>query len=262
MVNDDKLSLHVWAQGGALVVRPEGLLDLSSYASLRDCLLKCLAEQPRAVLVELGGLRVESIALLSVFASVWMRTASWPAVPLRLAATREPIRSMLRHSAIARFVGTHDTLAQAWASIDCRPPRQRVMLTVVSSPHCGRRVRRFAREMCLRWGLESMCDDLTLVAGALADDAVTGDELLTVRLELREDRLTVAVRSSDPTVREPSRGPLDSSGSRGLAIVAAIASAWGHSPTADGGKITWGVLRVPGYACPTWGRGRVASTYD
>lgn len=258
----DQLHIRAWAQGGALVIRLEGLLDLSSYASVRDCLLKCVAEQPRAVLVELGDLRVESVTLLSVFASVWMRTASWPAVPLRLAATREPIRSMLRSTAVVRFVGTHDTLAQAWASIDRPPPRQRAELTIPSSPACGRKVRRFVRDMCLRWGLGSMCDDLTLVAGALVDDAVTDDEWLGVRLELREDKLTVAVRCADPAVRQPSRGPLDSIGSRGLAIVAAIASAWGHAPTADGGKITWGVLRIPGYTPPTWGRRRVASTYD
>jgi hypothetical protein len=185
MISGDHLRINVWAQGGTLVVRPDGVLDLSSYAELRDCLLKCVAEQPRAVLVELGGLRVESITSLSVFAAVWMRTASWPAVPLLLAAAREPVRSMLRRSAVPQFVATHDTLAQAWASIDRAPPRQRVEFMVPSSPYSGRQVRRRIRDVCIRWRLGSMCDDLMLVAGALADNAVGDDELLAVRLELR-----------------------------------------------------------------------------
>jgi STAS domain len=261
MADGNHLRVNVWAQGGALIVRPDGVLDMSSYAELRDCLLKCVAEQPRAVLVELGGLRVESVTLLSVFAAVWMRTASWPAVPLLLAATREPVRSMLRRSAVPRFVSTHDTLAQAWASIDRPRLRQRVEFTISSSPYCGRRVRRRVRDVCILWGLRSMCDDVMLVAGALVDNAVSDDEL-AVRLELREDRLTVAVRCADPRVRQPSRGPLDSGGSRGLAIVAAVCSVWGHAPTAGGGKVIWGVLRVPGYHRPIWEHGRVASTYD
>lgn len=254
MISGDQLSVHVWAQGGALVARPNGLLDLSSYAGLRDCLLKCMAEQPRAVLVELGGLRMESSSLLSVFASVRMRTAAWPAVPLLLAATREPVRSMLRRTAVPRFVATHDTLAEAWASIDRPPPRQWARFTISSSYFCGRRVRRLVRDMCIRWGLESMCEDLMLVASALAENAISDiGELLVVRLELRGNGLSVAVRCADPRVRQPSRGPLDSVGSRGLAIVAAVCSAWGHSPTADGGKITWGVLRLPDYHVPTPG---------
>jgi hypothetical protein len=266
-----QLSIHIWAQGGALVVRPAGLLGLSSYAELRDCLLKCVAEQPRAVLVELGDLQVESATSLSVFAAVLMRTASWPAVPLLLAATREPIRSILRHSAVSRFVATHDTLAEACASIDRPPPRQRAELTVQSSPYGGRRVRRFAQEVCTWWGLGSMCDEVMLVAGALADNAIAGDAIadgavaddeVAVRLELRADQLSVAVRCVDPRVRQPSRGPLDSVGSRGLAIVAAVCSAWGQAPTVAGGKITWGVLNVPPYHRLPWGHGRVASTHD
>jgi hypothetical protein len=243
---DDDLRADVWADDGVLVVRPNGLLTVGNYALLRDCLLKCVAEQPRAVLVELGDLLVASPSLLSVFAAVWMRTASWPAVPLVLAASREPLRSTLRQSAVPRFVATHDTLAAARESIDRPPPRRRLEYSTPATPCCGRRVRRFVRDVCARWHLEPLREDLMLVANALTDNAVTeGEQQLSVRVELRADQLSVAVRSADPRVRRPSRGPLDPVGSRGLAIVAAVCSAWGHAPTADGGKLTWGVLRVP-----------------
>jgi anti-anti-sigma factor len=233
----DRLQLDVWPQRGALVVRPRGELNLSSCSRLRDCLLKCMAEQPRAVLVELGDLRVRAPALLSVFASVWMRCATWTGVPLVLAATREPLRSMLMRSGVARFVATHPTLAQAWASVDEQPRRRRAEFSLSVSRASARRARTLVRGLCERWHLKSLIEDAVLVASELVDNAITqGCSALRLRVELRRTGLAVSVRSPEPTSRRFSRG---------LAIVAGVCLAWGQTPTADGGEITWAVLRLP-----------------
>lgn len=247
MPDHAQLQLDVWPQRGALVVRPRGELSLESYAPLRDCLLKCMAEQPAAVLVELGQLRVQSPALLSVFVSVWMRCSAWTNVPLVLAATREPVRSMLARSAVPRFIATCPTLAQAWLSVERPPPRRRPQFSVSPSPAGGRRAREFVRNVCYRWHLERLCDDAILVAAALVDNAIE-DGCLPRRLnvELRSTGLAIAVRGSEPSRRDPSTGPFDHEGSRGLAIVARICSVWGRWPTTDGGEVTWAVLSLRG----------------
>ena len=247
MRDDAQLQLDVWPQRGALVVRPRGQLDLETYARLRDCLLKCMTDQPAAVLVELGQLRVRSPALLSVFVSVWMRCSAWTTVPLVLAATREPVRSMLARRAVPRFIATSPTLAQAWLSVERPPPRRRAQFTVSPSPAGGRRAREFVRNVCSRWQLQWLCDDAILVAAALLDNAIE-DGCLPHRLnvELRATGLAIVVRGSEPARRGPSIGPFDREGSRGLAIVARICSAWGRWPTTDGGEITWAVLSLRG----------------
>lgn len=240
-----QLQLDVWPQRGGLVVRPCGELNLETYAALRDCLLKCMAGQPAAVLVELGQLRVRSPALLSVFVSVWMQSSAWTTVPLVLAATREPVRTMLVRSAVPRFIATCSTLAQAWASVEQPPPRRRAQFSVSPSPAGGRRAREFVRNVCFRWQLQHLCEDTTLVAAALVDNAIEdGCQPNRINVELRSTGLALAVRGSEPSRRRPSAGPFDQEGSRGLAILARICSAWGRWPTTDGGEVTWAVLSL------------------
>jgi anti-anti-sigma factor len=242
-----RLQLDVWSQEGTLVVRPRGELELASYPLLRDCLLKCMAEQPDAVLVELGELRVQSSALLSVFVTVWMRCATWTTIPLVLAATREPLRSMLLASGAQRFVATHMTLAQSWASVEDPPPRRRAEFGLGGSHPDGQRVRGFVRSQCEHWNLAQVRDDAVLVASALVDNAVTdGGFPGLLRMELLSTGLAISVRGAETTRRRPSTDPLDEGGSRGLAIVSRICLAWGRWPTADGGELAWGVLPLPG----------------
>src|SRR5437660_10507152 len=56
----------------AALVTPRGVLDLASYGQLRDALLKCALEIPRAVIVDVSALMVPTDATLAVFPSVWM----------------------------------------------------------------------------------------------------------------------------------------------------------------------------------------------
>ena len=78
---------------GAMVATPVGTLDLASYASLRDTLLKLAADEPLALIVRLGpGFTVPSRAMLSVFTTVWMKISQWPDIPLVLLAETESHR--------------------------------------------------------------------------------------------------------------------------------------------------------------------------
>lgn len=246
MADQARLDVNVWPQSGALVVRPRGELVVATYAQLRDCLLKAIADQPLAVIVELGELRVRSPALLSVFASVWMRSSTWTDVPLVLAATSEPVRSMLLRSGVQRFVAVHSTTAQAWASVAEPPPRRRAELSLGTSGAGSRRARQFVRELCDRWRLDAISGDAELVVSALVDNAtIAGGSALVLRIEQRRGALAVAVRGEVPTSRRPCRGLDDLDGSFGLTMVDRLCVAWGRAPT-TGGELTWAVLPLGG----------------
>lgn len=232
--------------GDCLLVRPEGVLDVANYASLRNTLLKCAVEQPRALVVELTDLAVEEECLLSVFAAVWLRTCDWPSVPLLLAAApgRVPRRAALR-----RYVSVHGTVAEALAHVDRPPPCRRahqVLPPLLGSP---RAARAFVRRVCADWSVpEAAVHTAVQVASELVTNTVchAGTEA-RLRLELRRGKLTVAVADDDPAaavLRDPGAAPHRGAG---LLVVAQLARTWGCVPDpANGRKVVWAVLDATG----------------
>ncbi|WP_133983567.1 STAS domain-containing protein [Kribbella voronezhensis] len=65
--------LHIGQEtdGRVITMMPVGLLSTSNASQLRDALLKCVADQPTAIVVDLALLRVHQIYALSIFA--WSR---------------------------------------------------------------------------------------------------------------------------------------------------------------------------------------------
>jgi anti-anti-sigma regulatory factor len=70
MSRSKPLMIEVQTIGEALVVSPAGLLEVATAPQLRDQLLKCMADQPGAVIVKLQNLVLAKAYTLSVFTSV------------------------------------------------------------------------------------------------------------------------------------------------------------------------------------------------
>lgn len=230
----------------ATLVRPQGLLDIQSYPYLRDTLIKCAAEEPDAVVVELDALDVASEANLSVFSTVSMRTAEWPGVPLLLVAHFENRREQLRRGAVGRFVASFPDILSALAATGDPPRRRREVISLRRAPESSMRARQFVADVMREWGLSGIQDlvaDAKLVVTELVENTLrhTGS-LPEVRLEFRRGLLTVAVTDEDPRpamLRERVPGRRVTSG---LVIVAQLCRVWGSTPTLRGGKIVWAVL--------------------
>jgi anti-sigma regulatory factor (Ser/Thr protein kinase) len=105
--------------------------------------------------------------------------------------------------------------------------------------------RAFARETLASWRLTAMTDDVSLIVGELITNAVLhGDGPVTLTLHLLEPivRIEVSDESSAlPKLTEPSQTRL---GGRGLAIISAVAQAWGTSLGEPAGKTVWAELNV------------------
>ncbi len=228
--------------GTVSVIRPSGQLDVLSYPTLRDALLKHAASGPDALIVDLAELDADRVTSLSVFPTVWLQISSWPDIPMALAAPGAQLAALLARSAVPRFVPVHDSVDTALAEIG-RPVRRRRARTVqpalASTP---RTTRDWVRATLQRWGWSAV-EEVMLVVSELVSNAVmhTAASEVSVRLELRPGALSVAVH--DPDLAPPK---LSTGGTPfgGLGIVDAISQVWGHSPALSGGKIVWAVIRA------------------
>ncbi|HEX4721880.1 MAG TPA: ATP-binding protein [Pseudonocardiaceae bacterium] len=224
-----------------LVVTPLGDLDSVTYRFFRDDLVKFAMDQPRAVIVVVDDLRIASSASLTAFSSAWMRIGDWPAVPILLVAHDAKLRATLTHSAIARFVPVHAGLDRAMAALRDPPARRRTEVELCPVTASSRLARVFVRTACERWQLADRMTDATEVATELVENAIVhaGTDL-RLRLELRNGRLTVAVRDGSP--REAVLREWSGEQASGLRLVAHLSRVWGCAPDLGGGKIVWAVL--------------------
>jgi anti-sigma regulatory factor (Ser/Thr protein kinase) len=229
---------------GVVVATPVGRLELTSYPSLRDGLLKLAAAEPLALVVRLGeDFEVPSTAMLSVFTTVWMKISQWPDIPMALVADGPGHLEELHTSGVARFLPSTRTVAEALKAVE-QPHRRRFRrLSLPCSSTAPLMARAAVREACAQWELPRISDDAVLVVSELVENAVRhAHSESTLRIELRPRGLSLAVQDHDPSpplLESPERNV---PGHRGVQLVDRISVAWGCAPSSDGGKIVWAVL--------------------
>jgi hypothetical protein len=228
---------------GRLLARLSGPLDRHAVSSVRGALLKCLAEEPDALIVDVAGLIVHDRLSLAVFTAVMRQAALWPGTPVLLCAPSPHTAGLLR-AAVYRRIPIFPTVDVA--RNEAR--NHRVVLPTVSDellPVAGaaRQARNVATDACLRWDLVHLIGPSSMVAGELVSNVVEhAGTMMTLRLSLTERYLQIAVR--DGSTAEPrldGGSPLCPATGRGLRLVDAVARSWGSLP-ATGGKVVWASL--------------------
>lgn len=236
------LRIEHTVRDGSSVVRSTGSLTTTTYPLLRDGLLKYAAETPEAVVIDIGDLRIDQSALLSVFSLVWMRVADWPGVPVMLVVADETRRSRLARQPVARYVPVHADTASALASL---PPRQRYRkhAALAGAETASKQARVLAREVCDQWELDDLLEDAQLIATELVENALTHTNAApALRFELRRGILSIAVTDDSPTRPAVTAAEPERDSGRGLHLLATLARTWGANPTLAGGKVVWAVL--------------------
>ncbi|MEU4192427.1 ATP-binding protein [Kribbella sp. NPDC026611] len=246
-----QLDIDVSSRSGATIVGLTGILDVATAPRLRDALLKCIADQPTAVIADLTLMELRKAYTLTVFAVVARRTAEWSGVPLILVARPgDGSRLDLHTKAIARFLPVYPDLAAAVASIHRPPTRRITRLRLAATPHSALTARRVVVATCELWNCIELADDAAAVVSELVANVVlhAGTDSV-LRLELRRGLLTVAVSDGSPLQPRwptPSVGGDEvRPGGFGLRIIESLSTTWGWGPTSDGGKVVWAVLRLP-----------------
>ncbi|MDG4832810.1 hypothetical protein O7627_26400 [Solwaraspora sp. WMMD1047] len=231
---------HVARHPAHTEVRLVGALDPSAAATVRRVLLSCLADRPDALIADLGQLRCETPAALSVLTEAATQAARWPQIPVLVYGAAPDAAAWL-----APRLAVCATRAQALARIGTaptRPSRCEDLLPVVGA---ARRARELTTEVCLRWRVpEPLVGPACVVVTELVANAtVHAGTMMTLLLSSSDDRLQIALRDGSPAlpVLNPP-APLAQASGRGLLLVDALGSGWGTLPVTGGGKLVWAVL--------------------
>jgi len=126
-----------------------------------------------------------------------------------------------------------------------RPPRRTISLP--PDPSSASVARVFVRGVLSEWGLTAMEPDACLVATELVTNGLRhGGGAESITLTANKLHLQIAV-SDKAALRSPRRlyRELTAEGGRGIALVEAVADAWGTTrPRAHHGKAVWCKLKI------------------
>ncbi|XVV09016.1 ATP-binding protein [Actinoplanes sp. CA-131856] len=237
------IGFDVTGNRSELIVRLSGALALTDVAEVHTRLLKTLAEQPEALLLDVSEMTVDQPLALAVFTAASRQAARWPGIPVLIYGARPPVHELLTGPAYHRLPVYADVGAAREQVVGSLPALSEELLPVTGAPGHARDV---ATDACLRWDLPGLIAPASLIANELVSNVVDhAHTMMTLRLTLRPRYLNIAVRDGSPS--EPLRpGPsgADLNRGRGLLLVDASAHAWGWMPSADG-KVVWASLARP-----------------
>lgn len=231
--------------GDSAVLRADGVLDSSTYRSLRDSVIKAALDEPKAVIVDVDGLAVPSPSAWSVFTSARWHVNIWPDVPIMLVASDIRDRRTIARCGVARYVPVHPTCHAALRAADDFNwhSRRRGRAELPRSRTGIRMARTMINDWLTAWSSDRLMPVASTVATVFIENVLEHTESSPVLIvKSCQDTVTIAVEdgSHRPAVRHEDTG----SGAdivSGLAIVSVLCRAWGSTPTSSG-KTVWALV--------------------
>ncbi|GGR13226.1 hypothetical protein GCM10010168_33760 [Actinoplanes ianthinogenes] len=226
---------------GCAIAEVHGLLDLPAVPGLRTALLKCLAEQPRALLIDLAGMTLGDETSPAVFTAVTRLATDWPGTPVLLCAPRPEVALLLargRFGALQVRADVDEAVDEVRENGAVAPMISDQLLPAVGA---ARHARDLAAEACVRWEVPHLVGPASVVATELVSNAVEhAATMITLQFVRRARYLHVVVRDGSTALPVPA---LDPTRGRGLLLVESLAVQWGSLPAQDG-KVVWATLSI------------------
>ena len=231
------------ANSPVAVITIGGELDLAGTAILRAAVLKCLAAQPQAVLIDAERLAVADDIHLTALAAAARHAAGWPSIPVLLCAPSPAVATAAHRSGIDRLVILCSSVADGHRRVARRTLPPRVSETYPPVPRSVLLARVLVTDTCRVWELPVVLSHAEIIVSELMANVVrharTQSRLVVSQFARN---LHLAVRDRSPELARLA-GPVgtDAESGRGLLLVDTLATHWGCTPTADG-KVTWATL--------------------
>lgn len=227
------------------ILAVDGVLDSSTYRSVRDTVIKAALDEPRAVIVDVDRLEVPTPSALTVFTSARWHVSIWPDVPILLVCADAEARCAIIAGGMGRYVPIYPVLDAALEAARSRSLQlRRRARTELPRSHASLGL---ARAVVTDWLTEWDCREVIPVASTVATVFIENvldhtDSAPVLRVESHRDAVTIAVE--DGNFRLPGRHEDADRGAEivsGLAIVSALCRAWGSTPTSTG-KTVWALV--------------------
>jgi anti-anti-sigma regulatory factor len=233
---------------GVIVVVLCGDMTLESVPTVRSVLMKCFAEFPEAVIVDVSELRTDTRAQLIVFPAT-LRAYAAPVTRLVLCDASPALAALIDRCRF-RDISRYETREAALSAVRAAQvqPRRRTGTHLASTPAAPAAARELVGRACRSWGVAHLVGPACVVISELVSNAVEHaktDLEVTVALRGRYLHMSVQDGSTRPPVPADAAedGPLVAIRGRGLHLVAGYATAWGSTPV-PGGKKVWATLRA------------------
>jgi hypothetical protein len=241
----DALPVGADSRNGATVLTPRGVLDSTTYRSLRDRIIKAALEEPAAVIVDVADLVVPIESAWAVFTSARWHVNTWPEVPVLLACGSLASRNVIARNGVCRYVPVYPSVQAAVdalplsAVLPCRRRARADLPAGVTSLH---RSRELVSDWLTAWSQPDMIAVTKVIVTALVENVLEHTTSAPcVRLESDGRSVTVAVEDASPCQAGLREERLATRVPSGLRIVDVLCRAWGNAPTSTG-KTVWVVI--------------------
>jgi hypothetical protein len=232
------------ALGALTVLSMEGVLDSTTYATVRDCIIKAALDEPAAVIVDVSALDIPAGSACAVFTSARWQVSRWPDVPIVLSCTDADRRKVLTRNGIGRYVPIHadvDAAAEEVRACTKVRVRRRARVELLRAKASLGEARDFVSECLVEWSQQNMTTAAKVIATELVRNVLahTGSNP-SLRVESSDGHVTIAV---DDASTQPAQLCEATAQRRitGLQLVAALSEAWGSSPSLTG-KTVWATV--------------------
>ncbi|OBF93669.1 sulfate transporter [Mycobacterium sp. 852014-52450_SCH5900713] len=242
---EPRIRIDAEARQEVPILAVEGVLDSSTYRTVRDAVIKAALDQPRAVIVDVDRLSVPTASAWTVFTSARWHVSIWPDVPISLVCPQPKARRAVNAAGVARYVPVHPTRESALGAVSSRSlqRRRRARTELPRSPGSLGLARAVITDWLTEWGCRGATPVASTVATVFVENVLDHTDSAPVLIvESFSDAVTVAVE--DCSDRLPGRHEDAERGAEvvsGLAIVSALCRTWGSAPTSTG-KTVWALV--------------------
>lgn len=198
------------------------------------------------VVADVAALRLAHPGAVHAFADAAVRAGEWPDARLVLVGADRVLAAALAADGVDQAVPVHPDVTAALAHLDERPALTRAFWHLAVSPRAPGTARGHVRRVCRRWDVD---DEVREAAEIVVTELVTNavEHALSasvVHVERRDASFRLTVRDFDLTALPDARLPDPTAArGRGLAMVAAVAQAWGVDTHRDG-KTVWAEMAI------------------
>jgi anti-anti-sigma factor len=226
------------------VLTLQGVLDTSTYQSLRDEILKIALDEPRAVIVDVSRLDVPDDSAWAVFTKTRWQVSESPNVPIALVCEHLRGRQIIRRNGTTRYVPVYRTIDSALDELPSPSDlfyRQRARAQLPSVPASAQRAQELTTQWLKTWEKPEFIPTASVLAAALVEHALAQDGEVGLCVECDTSVVTVAVETPPRADDHGHNGSDPDGGLAGLVQIAAMSRSWGKSSTPSGTTV-WAIV--------------------